>query len=184
MSNWQDNIIEELKSNQDFEEYAKYLEYLKYEHYSGKEADMVFMQQVAQNKSVYEYLDKLGLVNYGVCPITGESISDEQHGNYTIFGRTIYLSVDGHNICKDLRQKGSKLPVELLQKRKKEMKKLNLAVKLLSLLLIIIWWYYIDFDDVISYFWFVVACIFTYYIVNFPIWDLLFKYLRKFSKLW
>ena len=140
------------------------------------------MEQVAQNGPLYTYLDNLGLVNYDVCPITGKFITDGRGSKYTIFGRSINLSLEGLNICKKTRQKQGKLP-QLIDKRQNQVKKLNLALKLLSLLFIIVWWYYTEFNDVKSYFWFTMKCILTYVIINLLAYNKLFRLVIKNTRL-
>ena len=56
----------------------------------------IFMQSVAQSQPAYSYLDSLGLVNRGFCPITGEKI--EKGWKYDSNGRKIYLSERANEI--------------------------------------------------------------------------------------
>lgn len=61
-----------------------------------------FMEDVVFRNDVFLYLTSKGLVNVGFCPITGENI--DQSYNYTIFGRTIFLSEKGMSICKEIKK--------------------------------------------------------------------------------
>jgi hypothetical protein len=104
---WQKNIIHVLeladfKPSNYFESVESFKELANNED-SGKQ----FMEQIAQQKRVYEYLDNLSLVNTGICPITGQKMGDKNSGpfNFTIFGRTIFLSREGKEICENLKRK-------------------------------------------------------------------------------
>lgn len=61
-----------------------------------------FMEQIAQKKDRFEYLDNLNLANTGLCPITGKPIQNSFQ--YSIFGRTIFLSQEGSQICEQIRR--------------------------------------------------------------------------------
>lgn len=62
-----------------------------------------FMEEIAKNKNIFDYISELGLVNRGFCPITGEKI--DKSFNYSIYGRTIYVSEKALELGKEKKQK-------------------------------------------------------------------------------
>ncbi len=54
------------------------------------------------NSTKYHYLDNLGLVNRGYCPITGEFLNSTNTVNFTLFGRTLYMSEIGALTCQQI----------------------------------------------------------------------------------
>ena len=81
---WQNNILKALEKEASFDIKKWNSESENDDHGLG------FMENVAYYKNVYDYLNKLGLVNTGFCPITGEKIDNSF--NYSIYGRTIFVS--------------------------------------------------------------------------------------------
>lgn len=54
---------------------------------------VAFMQDIARSKPAYDYLNGLGLINRGFCPITEEPIDNSLE--YAFYDRVIYLSKKG-----------------------------------------------------------------------------------------
>jgi len=102
---WQNDILSALEQKGTFK-----MDYWNNELNADKEG-FVFMQSVAQSQPAYSYLDSLGLVNRGFCPITGEKI--EKGWKYVSNGRKIYLSARANEI-------GAKRKEEFLKKLKEE----------------------------------------------------------------
>ena len=75
----------------------------------------MFMQSVAQSQPAYSYLDSLGLVNRGFCPITGEKI--EKGWKYDSNGRKIYLSERASELGAKRKEEVSKKLEEAHRKR-------------------------------------------------------------------
>lgn len=94
---WKDDILNALNEEGTFD--IKMFNLILERDVSGKN----FMEQVAYDGKAYLYLNSLGLVNRGFCPITGKDIDESL--NYNIFGRYIYLSEEGLDICKAIQRK-------------------------------------------------------------------------------
>jgi hypothetical protein len=62
-----------------------------------------FMENVAYYKREYDYLNRLGLVNRGFCPITGENIDGSF--NYAIYERNIFVSEKALGLGKEKKGK-------------------------------------------------------------------------------
>jgi hypothetical protein len=105
MNKWQNDILSALEQKGTFK-----MDYWNNELNADKEG-FVFMQSVAQSQPAYSYLDSLGLVNRGFCPITGEKI--EKGWKYVSNGRKIYLSERANEM-------GAKRKEEFLKKLKEE----------------------------------------------------------------
>lgn len=97
MNNWQKDIYAALEKEGSFD--------MKNWMTKSENDDngLGFMEDVAYYKNVYEYLNHLGLVNRGFCPITGEKIDGSF--NYAIYGRTIFVSERALEIGKEKKQK-------------------------------------------------------------------------------
>lgn len=95
---WQNNILLALE-NFGFDT----TNLIKYQ--SLNDSGKKFMEVIASQKNIYDYLNNLGLVNTGICPITGSQI--HQQYQYSIFGKTIYLSREGSEICENIRRSQS-----------------------------------------------------------------------------
>lgn len=92
MNIWQNDILKALENEGSFD-------MVKWKNLYEKDEDgFAFMENVAYDKREYEYLSKLGLVNRGFCPITGEIIDNSD--KYSIFGRTVHLSSNALEIGK------------------------------------------------------------------------------------
>ena len=76
---------------------------------------IIFMQSVAQSQLAYSYLDSLGLVNRGFCPITGEIT--EKGWKYDSYGRKIYLSERASELGAKRKEEVSKRLEEAHRKR-------------------------------------------------------------------
>ncbi|MBO0593123.1 hypothetical protein I2486_17105 [Cellulophaga sp. E16_2] len=96
---WQNNILSAL-ANSSFD--TKVL----IRHQSLNDNGKRFMEEIAFQKNIYDYLNNMGLVNTGICPIIGNPIINEQY-QYSIFGRIIYLSREGSEICENTRRTDS-----------------------------------------------------------------------------
>lgn len=94
---WQNDICEALEKEESFD-IKKWKSKFDNDHYG-----LVFMEEIAKNKNIFEYLSELGLVNRGFCPITGEKI--DKAFDYTIYGRTIYVSEKAFELGKEKKQK-------------------------------------------------------------------------------
>ena len=90
MNKWQKDILSTLELEGTFK-----MDYWKNKLDEDKDG-IIFMQSVAQSQPAYSYLDSLGLVNRGFCPITGEKI--EKGWKYDSNGRKIYLSERANEI--------------------------------------------------------------------------------------
>lgn len=96
MNNWQYNIMKALEnSNFDLNSLNYCIEIDK----SGKK----FMEYIATQKYIYEYLNGLNLINTGFCPITNNKFDDNRH-KYSSNGRSIYLSKEGAEICENIKR--------------------------------------------------------------------------------
>lgn len=84
MNTWQRDILSALEQKGTFK-----MDYW-HDELNADEVGFRFMQSVAQSQPAYTYLDSLGLVNRGFCPINGEKIG--RGWNYNSYGRVIYLS--------------------------------------------------------------------------------------------
>jgi hypothetical protein len=94
---WQNNILQALEKEASFDLKKWYSESKNDDHGLG------FMENVAYYKNIYDYLNQLGLINTGFCPITGEKIDNSF--NYSIFGRTIFVSEKALELGKEKKQK-------------------------------------------------------------------------------
>jgi hypothetical protein len=101
MNKWQKDILSALELEGTFK-----MDYWKNKLDEDKDG-IIFMQSVAQSQPAYSYLDSLGLVNRGFCPITGEIT--EKGWKYESYGRKIYLSERASEI-------GAKKKEEVLKK--------------------------------------------------------------------
>ena len=100
-NNWQKDILSALELEGTFK-----MDYWNNKLDEDKDG-IIFMQSVAQSQPAYSYLDSLGLVNRGFCPITEEKI--EKGWKYDSNGRKIYLSERANEI-------GAKRKGEVLKK--------------------------------------------------------------------
>lgn len=94
-SKWRNEIITALEQGE-----------FKIDYYNRDSHNKEVLEWVAYNKKHYEYLDELGLVNRGFCPLTGESITEDFC--YHIFGRKVFLSAKGQEICQAIRNQKHK----------------------------------------------------------------------------
>jgi len=94
---WQIRILNALKA---VEYDTSFLEYSQKEDDHGKG----FMTSIAISKGLYDYLNIKGLVNTEICPITGEILKNKNN-SFSCYGRKIFLSENGKNICEDINRK-------------------------------------------------------------------------------
>lgn len=97
MNKWQNDICAALEKEASFD-MSKWRSKSDNDDYGLK-----FMEDVAYHKNVYDYLNNLGLVNRGFCPITGEKIDNSY--NYSIYGRTIFVSEKALELGKEKKLK-------------------------------------------------------------------------------
>lgn len=98
--NWQNDIYNALEKAGSFN-----MTILKI-RLESDDTGIEFMQQIAFDKRIYEYLNSLGLVNRGWCPITGEKIDESL--NYSIFGRAIFISEKAFELGKEKKEEFKK----------------------------------------------------------------------------
>jgi hypothetical protein len=96
LNQWQKNIFAAIENEGSFD--LKMLKII----IENDETGIEFMQHIAYHKKTYEYLSGLNLVNTGFCPITNEKI--DTTFNYSIFGRTIYLSENALKLGNEKKQ--------------------------------------------------------------------------------
>jgi hypothetical protein len=120
---WQVDILDALNSKFIID---KKLFFLKSENDDDIAYNKKFMEDVASRGDFYMYLDNLGLVNRGFCPITGENI-DESY-SFTMFQRKVFLSEKGMSICNEIKKNEydkrniSNFPYEKMVQKGKNMK--------------------------------------------------------------
>jgi len=56
------------------------------------------------NTSKYHYLNELGLINRGYCPVTGENLNKSNTVQFSLFGRTLNLSRIGASTSQEIKQ--------------------------------------------------------------------------------
>lgn len=132
VENWKKDILNALIKEGTFDMQM-------FNHYYNKDdTGKSFMENIAYNNKAYNYLNNLGLVNRKFCPITGEGI--DESFNYTIFGRCIYLSQKGLEICHSINReehgkRNTKLSYdEILQEKRRGKSKANRFTSIITII--------------------------------------------------
>ena len=85
---WHKNILVALENN------GYKMNFYLHTDFNNKQLFQDFMLK----SDTFNFLNNAGLVNTGFCPITGEQLISKE--NYNIYGRVIYLSPKGTEVCK------------------------------------------------------------------------------------
>lgn len=161
---WKDDILNALNREGTFN--MKMFNLILERDVSGKD----FMEQVAYDSKAYIYLNSIGLVNRGFCPITGKDIDESL--NYNIFGRYIFLSEEGLDICKAVQRKehntsNSKLSYDETEQLKRRGASNANRFTFIAVLFIVIFSFYLAFILInpagfLSYIYFIVLGVVLY----------------------
>jgi len=115
--NWHKSILETLQSDG----------YKMSDFYftSSNLNNYALLQHIAFKENSYNFLNSKGLINRGLCPITGESINNTF--NFNIFGRVVYLSEQGLETCENIKRRdwnknNPKIDYDTAQRLKKQIK--------------------------------------------------------------
>lgn len=87
--NWHKSILEALENDR----YEMSTFYFTGENKNNK----TLMEGIALKGETYNFLNSKGLINTGICPISGEKTNNTI--NYNIYGRKVYLSQIGLEVC-------------------------------------------------------------------------------------
>lgn len=171
--NWRKSILEALEQNN-----YKMSDFY-FTKYNSNNKDL--LQHIALKSETYNFLNSKGLINRGFCPITGEKINNTV--NYNIYGRSVYLSSKGIEICKKIdknewNNENSKVDYDTFQElRQQTAQKTKSQVKLITLILgvisLIISWYIVSPSGFFSFIGFLLLGVVFFYVLGW-IFNILF----------
>ncbi|HSD08172.1 hypothetical protein [Flavobacterium sp.] len=170
--NWRENIFQELKNSgvviSDF--------YLSDLNKNNKD----LLEHIVLMPDTFNHLNNKGLLNVGYCPITGEKIGISN--SYNMYGRHIYLSKTGLEICKGVNKndwKENDISYDEFERlknksREKSRKQASFVVITLIILSIFISWNIVSPTGFLSFLSFVLIGFVVFFILgwlfNF-LWD-------------
>lgn len=176
ITDWRENIFQELKNS------GVVMSDFYFSEMNKNNKDL--LEHIVLMSETYNLLNNKGLLNKGYCPITGEKIGTSY--SYNMYGRHIYLSKTGLEICKGVNRDDwnadnesniSYDEFEKLKKNNREKSRMQAStvVFILAILSILISWNVVSPTGFFSFLGFVVVGFIVFFILgwlfNF-LWDM------------
>lgn len=150
-------------------------------YYSTLMDNKQLLQHIVSMGNTYNYLNSIGLVNKGRCPITGETINNTI--SYEMYGRKIYLSPEGMKKCQELdrtewgitQQEFDKFQQQKRDINRKSNRQINIISFVSLALSIIISWQIVSPKGFLSYLYFLLLGVIVYKILKWLVGIIFFR---------